>query len=184
MADVHQVHPQAGQQGIADRMMRAATLQVDLYEEVEADETATGQAAMVVGIVAIASAIGNANAGVGAIIGGLLAAFIGWLVWSGVTYLIGDKLLGGTATWGELLRTIGFAQSPGVLYALGIIPLLGGVIRFAVMIWILIAGIIAIRQALDFSTGKAVATALLGWLALVAVGIATALLVTGGRLLT
>lgn len=173
MADVHQVHPQAGQQGIADRMMRAASLKVDLYEEVEADETATGQAAMVVGIVAIASAIGNINAGVGAIIGGLLAAFVGWLIWSGITYLIGDKLLGGTATWGELLRTLGFAQSPGVLYALGIIPLLGGVIRFAVAIWILVAGIIAIRQALDFSTGKAIATALLGWLALVAVSLAT-----------
>ena len=183
MADVHQVHPQAGKQGIADRMMRAASLNVDLYEEVEADETATGQAAMVVAIVAVASAIGNINAGVGAIIGGLLAAFIGWLIWSGITYLIGDKLLGGTATWGELLRTLGYAQSPGVLYALGIIPLLGGVIRFAVAIWILIAGIIAIRQALDFSTGKAIATALLGWLALVAVGIATALLV-GVRLPT
>jgi hypothetical protein len=107
----------------------------------------------------------------------LVAAVLGWLIWSGVTYLIGDKLLGGTATWGELLRTLGFAQSPGVLYALGIIPLLGGVIRFAVAIWILVAGIIAIRQALDFTTGKAIATALLGWLALVAVGVVTALLV-------
>ncbi len=183
MADVQPVHPQAGKQGIANRMMRAASLNVDLYEEVEADETATSQAAMVVAIVAIASAIGNINAGVGGIIGGLLAAFIGWLVWSGVTYLIGDKLLGGTATWGELLRTLGFAQSPGVLYALGIIPVLGGVIRFAVAIWILIAGIIAIRQALDFSTGKAIAAALLGWLALVVVGVGTFLL-TGARLPT
>ena len=172
MADVHHVHPHAGQQGIADRMKRAAALNIDLYEEVEADETATGQAAMVVGIVAVASAIGAANAGIGGIIGGLLAAFLGWLIWSGITYLIGDKLLGGTATWGELLRTLGFAQSPGVLYALAIIPVLGGVIRFAVAIWILVAGVIAIRQALDFSTGKAIATALLGWLvlALLAVG--------------
>lgn len=183
MADVQPVHPQAGQQGIADRMKRAATLNVDLYEEVEADETATGQAAAVVGIVAVASAIGAANAGIGAIIGSLLAAFLGWLIWSGITYLIGDKLLGGTATWGELLRTLGFAQSPGVLYALGIIPVLGGVIRFAVAIWILVAGVIAIRQALDFSTGKAVATALLGWLALVIVGVGTVLL-TGARLPT
>jgi hypothetical protein len=85
-------------------------------------------------------------------------------MWSGITYLIGDKLLGGTATWGELLRTIGFAQSPGVLYALGAVPALGALIRFVVAIWILFAGIIAIRQALDFGTGRAIVTAVLGWL--------------------
>lgn len=96
-----------------------------------------------------------------------------------MTYFVGTRFFGGTADWGELLRTIGFAQSPGVLYVLGIIPILGGLVRFAVMIWILVAGVIAIRQALDFSTGKAVLTAVLGWLALVIVmGIVA--IVTGG----
>ena len=161
-----EVRTYGGDRSIGDRMMRAAKLDVPLYEEVEADETATGQAALVVAIVAIASAIGNAGGGIGAILGGLIAAFLGWLIWAGITYLVGDKLLGGTATWGELLRTLGFAQSPGVLYVLGIIPVLGGMIRLVVMVWILIAGIIAIRQALDFGTGKAIATAVLGWLAL------------------
>jgi hypothetical protein len=85
-----------------------------------------------------------------------------------VTYLIGDKLLGGTATWGELLRTIGFAQSPGVLMIFGIIPILGGLVRAVVALWLLAAGIVAIRQALDFSTGKAILTAILGWVAMVA----------------
>jgi hypothetical protein len=100
------------------------------------------------------------------VLGGVFAAFAGWLLWSGVTYLIGDKLLGGTATWGVLLRTIGFAQSPGVLYVLGVIPGVGGLIRLVVAVWLLIAGVIAIRQALDFSTGKAVLTAVLGWIAM------------------
>jgi len=100
------------------------------------------------------------------IIGALIVAFVGWLLWAGITYLIGDKLLGGTATWGELLRTLGFAQAPGVLSILGIIPFFGGLVRVAVFIWLLATGIVAIRQALDFSTGKAVATALLGWLAI------------------
>jgi hypothetical protein len=97
---------------------------------------------------------------------GVVGAIVGWLIWAGVTYLIGAKLLGGTATWGELLRTLGFAQAPGVLSVLGIIPIVGGVVRVAVTIWILIAGVIAIRQALDVSTEKAVLTAVLGWLAL------------------
>ncbi|MDQ3809355.1 MAG: YIP1 family protein [Chloroflexota bacterium] len=164
---------------MVDRMKGAAMLDIATYEEVEADSTATGQAAGVVVIVAVASAIGALGRGGPGIIGGLLAAIVGWLIWAGVTYLIGGKLLGGTATWGELLRTLGFAQTPGVLNVLGIIPLLGSLIRFAVLIWVLVAGIIAIRQALDFSTGKAVLTALLGWLALAIVTVILA--VTGLR---
>jgi hypothetical protein len=151
---------------LTERMLGAAKLDVDVYEEVEADESATTQAAIVVAIVAVASAIGGAKGGAAGMLGGLIAAFLGWVLWSGVTYVIGDKLLGGTATWTQLLRTIGFAQSPGVLYVLGVIPGIGGLVRLVVAIWMLVAGVIAIRQALDFSTGKAIATALLGWLAM------------------
>jgi hypothetical protein len=118
----------------------------------------------VVALVAIAQAIGGAGEGGFGIVAGMISALLGWLLWAGITYLIGAKLFGGTATWGELLRTIGFAQTPGVLHVLGIIPVLGGIIRFGVAIWVLIAGIIAIRQALDISTGKAILTAVLGWL--------------------
>ena len=152
---------------LVQRMIGAATLNVDTYEEVEADETATMQAATVVVMVAVAKAIGTLGAGLGAALMAPVVAILGWLVWAGVTYLIGDKLLGGTATWGELLRTLGFAQAPGVLFLLVVIPLVGGVIGFVLFIWTLVAGIIAIRQALDFSTGKAVLTAFLGWLALI-----------------
>jgi hypothetical protein len=147
-------------------MKGAALLDVSTYEEVERDATATGQAAIVVAIVAVCSAIGGANEGGRGIIGGLIAALIGWPIWAGITYLIGDKVFKGTATWGELLRTIGFAQAPGVLSILAFVPLFGWLVRVVVMIWMLIAGVIAIRQALDFSTGKAVLTALLGWLAM------------------
>src|SRR5690606_18250279 len=93
---------------------------------------------------------------------GLLAAFVGWGLWAGITYLIGDKMLGGTATWGELLRTLGFAQAPGVLFALAGIPLIGWLIGIPVGIWLLFTGVVAIRQALDFGTGHALLTALLG----------------------
>ena len=162
---------------IVDRMRGAALLDVATYEEVEHDERATGQAAVVVLIVAICTAIGAVWRGGPGIIAGPISAIVGWLLWAAVTYVIGDKLLGGTATWGELLRTIGFAQSPGVFMILGIIPILGGLVRIAVAIWLLIAGVVAIRQALDFSTGKAILTAFLGWLALVML----AFLTGGGR---
>ncbi len=163
-------NPTSSHGSITDRMLGAATLKVATYEEVEHDTTATSQAAIVVGIVAVASAIGGAGGGASGVIAAVIGALLGWLVWAGVTYLIGDKMLGGTATWGELLRTLGFAQSPGVLYVLGIIPILGWGVRFVVWIWLLIAGVIAIRQALDFSTGRAILTAVIGFVAYVVVG--------------
>ena len=159
-----------GQRSLTERMKGAALLKIDVYEEVEADPTATQQAAIVVGIAALAAAIGGAGAGAGGFLSGIIATYLGWLLWSGLTYLIGDKLLGGTATWGELLRTIGFAQSPRVLLLFAFIPVLGGLIALAVAVWLLIAVVVAIRQALDFSTGKAILTALLGWIAALLLG--------------
>ena len=162
---------------LVNRMIRAAMLDPRLYEEVEHDRSATSQAMQVVIIVALASGIGSAIwklitlspiDAVTGLIGGILAAVLGWLVWAFVTYIIGDKVFGGTATYGEMLRTLGFAQSPNVLLIftgiLGGIPLFGGLLRFALLIWILLAGLIAIRQGLDVSTGKAILTAIIGWI--------------------
>jgi hypothetical protein len=148
-------------------MMGAARIDPVIYNEVEHDTSATGQAAGVVALVAVCSAAGGIGGGTEGMIAAVLAAIGGWLIWAGVTYLIGDKLLGGTATWGELMRAIGFAQAPGVLYLLSVIPVLGWFVRIAVGIWILICGIVALREALDFSTGKAILTAVLGWIAMV-----------------
>lgn len=158
------------QGGTLDRIMGAMFLNVDTYEEVEHDSSLTGEAAVIVFLHSIAAALGSAGI-FGGLMGGVragIAALVGWLLWAGVTYLIGDKLLGGTATWGELLRTLGYAHSPGLLLVLGIIPFLGWLVFPIVGIWMLIAGLIAIRQALDFSTGKALLTALLGLIAVAA----------------
>ena len=155
---------------MVQRMLGAAMLNVETYEEVEADNTATSQAAAVVAMVAVASAIGAAGNENVSVFMAPIFQIVMWLIWAGMTYLIGDKLLGGTATWGELLRTLGFAQAPGLLYFLGVIPFLGWIIQLVVGIWLLVAAIIAIRQALDFSTGKAILTAVIGWLAFMFLG--------------
>jgi len=144
-----------------DRMFGAAMLRSSVFDELEADTRATGQAALVVGLVAVAAAVGGIRGGAGAI-AFIVAAYLGWLFWSAAAYLIGARLLGGTATWGELLRTIGFAQSPGVLYVLAVIPYLDALVRIGVWLWIVAAVIVAIRQALDFGTARAIVTALLG----------------------
>jgi hypothetical protein len=152
-------------------MMRAARLDVNLYNEVEADLNANSQALTVVVIVAIAGGIGSALAAArtgaptavgAALIGGIIAELIGWAVWSYVMYFVGTRFFGGTATWGELLRTLGFAYSPGVLLILRFIPFLGGLIAFVVGIWRIITGFIAVREALDISSGKTVATIVVG----------------------
>lgn len=153
-----------GRRSLIDRMIGAALLKVDVYEEVEHDESATGQAAIAVGLVAIASGIASWTYGGTGIVVGVLAAYLSWAIFAGTTYFVGDKLFKGTASWGELLRTTGFAQSPGVLFVLGAIPILGLIVFIPVVIWILIAVVIAIRQALDITTGKAVATGFLGGL--------------------
>ena len=152
-----------------DRMKGAAMLDVATSEEVEHNADLTTQAAIVVLIAAVARGIGGFNQGENGIIVGVVAALFSWLVWAGITYLIGDKLLKGTATWGELLRTLGYAQAPAVLLILGIVPVLGGIVGAIVGIWLLVTGIVAIRQALDFDTGKAILTAFLGWLVAVAI---------------
>lgn len=172
-----------GHRSLTDRMMGAALMNVGVYEEVEHDTSATSQAAIVVGLVAVASAIGALRGGVGPALASIGLAFVGWLVWAGITYLIGDKVFGGTASWGELLRTLGFAQSPGILYVLGIIPFLGGLVRVIVGIWILVLGVVAVRQALDFGTGKAILTVVVGWLALIVLGFLTAGLLGTGSML-
>jgi len=166
---------------LVERMIGAAMLDVSVYEEVEADRTATGQAAIVVAIVAVCAAIGSYSGGGKTIIAAIVGAFVGWLVMSALTYFIGTKLFGGTADIGEMLRTLGFAQSPGVIAVLGIIPFLGGLVMFAVWIWQLVTAVVAIRQALDFDTGKAIATAVISWIIMIVVNllIAGVLLGTG-----
>jgi hypothetical protein len=176
----------AARPALTDRMIRAARLETSLYNEVEADLTATNQALTVVVVTGLASgigaALGEAIAGrpagiVGGLIGGVIVEVVGWLVWSYVMYLVGTRLFHGTATYGELLRTLGFAYSPGVLLILRFIPVLGGLVALVVGIWRIVAGFIAIREALDLDSGNTLATIVVGVIAyLVVLAIVAAVL--------
>ena len=144
------------------RIAGAAMLDTTVYREVEHDASATGQAAGVVIMVSLAGMVGGAaTTGVG-LVSGIVGALVGWLVWGGVAYWVGDELLGGTASWGELLRTLGFAQAPGILFVAAAVPFVGGLVEAVVGLWILVAVVVALREALDVSTGKAVLTGVLG----------------------
>ncbi len=147
-----------------ERLVGAARLNVDTYEEVEADGSATSQAALVVILVSAATALGTANAELTVVVSRALGTLAAWLIWSAITYGIGALIFKGTATWGELLRTIGFAHAPGLLFVAAAIPGLRDPVLIAVRLWIFVAVIIAIRQALDFEgTLRAILTALVGF---------------------
>ena len=154
-----------------ERMIGAAKLETATYEEVEHDQNALGQAIGVVVLSAVASGIGSLGGGPRGMVMGIVFALVGWFIWAGIIFLVGTKVMPEPETradLGQLLRTMGFAASPGVLNVLGIIPILGWIVRFIVMIWQLVAMVIAVRAALDYkTTGKAVIVCLIGWVAYV-----------------
>ncbi|MCK4849809.1 MAG: hypothetical protein KAT11_00585, partial [Phycisphaerae bacterium] len=125
------------------RIVRAAKLEVALYEEVEADKSALGQAMGVVVLASIAAGIGTiARGGIPGMLVGVIAALVGWYIWAYLTYFIGTKLLPEPQTKAdhkELLRTVGFSSSPGLIRVLGIIPGLASIVFPIAAIWMLVA---------------------------------------------
>lgn len=154
---------------VTDRMLRAARLDATVYEEVEADTSATWQAVGVVVLSSLCAGIGSGvEGGIEGIIVWTLVALIGWYVWAYLMYVIGTRILPEAQTEsnpGELLRTIGFSSAPGVLRIVGVIPWLRSIVFVVVSIWMLVAMVIAVRQALDYtSTARAVGVCSLGYL--------------------
>lgn len=154
-----------------DRMLRAAKLDVRLYEEVEADKSAMPQAMGVVVLASVAAGLGSMGMGAaspGSFVLGIVASLGGWYLWAFLTYFIGTRFLPEPQTHadlGELLRTIGFSSSPGLVRVAGIIPGLGPVVFLLAAVWMLVAMVIAVRQALDYtSTWRAVGVCAIGWI--------------------
>lgn len=154
----------------SNRIFRAAKLDIALYEEVEADPSSMSQAIVVVILSSIAAGFGSMHltSGLGFILTGTISALVSWFVWAFLTYIIGTKLFPEPQTrssYGELLRTIGFSSAPGLIRIIGIIPGLFGIVFLISSIWMLIAMIIAVRQALDYrSTMRAVGVCIIGWI--------------------
>ncbi|NIO03123.1 MAG: hypothetical protein GTN74_00520 [Proteobacteria bacterium] len=152
-----------------NRIVRAAKLDTSVYEEVEADKGAMGQAMGIVILSGIAAGIGTASrGGLSGILTGTILALVGWYLWAYLTYFVGTKLLPEPQTKadpGELLRTIGFSSSPGLIRVLAVIPGFSGLVFLVASIWMLIAMVIAVRQALDYkSTFRAGGVCAIGWI--------------------
>jgi hypothetical protein len=167
---------QTSGQTIVDRVVGVLKLDVPTYEAIEHDRNATREAAIVVAVVAVAGGIGGLDEGFGGLIAGIIGAFINWLIFSSFAYFFGKQLFGTPTTQAnpeEVLRTVGYAQAPGLLRLLGFIPVIGWLFSVVAFVWTIVTVIFAIRQSLDFSTGRAVITAIV---AIIAASIVLAIL--------
>jgi len=175
-------------------MLRAAKLESQLYEEVEADQGATGQALLAVVIVSLCSGVGHGiaglmkggSAGIGMffvnLVTGAIGSLIAWFIFSLLCFWLGTTLFKGPDTkssLGELLRVVGFADSPGVLNLFSFIPFIGPIIPFVTWAWTVIAAVIGVRQACDFTTGRAIGTVIVAAIIPIIIMIIIAVVVGG-----
>ncbi len=172
---------------LTDRMIRAAKLDPTLFDEIARDETTMGEAMTVVLIATAAAGIGASLAGPMGLIGGAVLALIGWIIQAVLAFFVGTKIIPDSDTKTDLMavmRVTGYATAPGVLAALGFIPMLGWLAAFIAGLWQLAAFIVAIRVVMNFEgNGKAILVVIIGWLVKLAVGGLFMLVGLGGALL-
>lgn len=151
-----------------ERMIRAAQLDPALYEEVETDPDAMGQAMSIVVLSSLMMGVGNMGSfSLVGMLKGVIGSLASWFIWAYLTYVIGTRLLPGPhtrANYGELLKTIGFSSSPGILMVFGIIPGLSGIVYIVISVWMLAAMVVAVRQALDYRSNlRSLSVCIVGW---------------------
>lgn len=172
-----------------DRMLGAARLSADAYEDVERDSGATGQALLIVVLVTLASFIGQMLAGeevdvVRGLVLGIIRGVVSWALWALFTWLIGATILrteDTEADWGQLARGTGFAQTPGLLMVISFIPILGGLILLVTFVWTFAGMVVAVRQSLDYtSTWRAIFVILIAFIPVLFMN-GIVILLTGGN---
>ena len=152
----------------AERIIGAAKLDANTFEDVERDETAMAQAVGVIVLAAVSAGIGNIwYGGISGIVFSAFAALVGYAVWALIVWLVGAKLMPDPATkaeFPETFRVVGFAAAPGLLGFITIIPLLGWILMFCIWLWTIAAMVIAVKAVLDYTdTFKAVIVVIIGF---------------------
>ena len=150
------------------RIFRAIKIDIDLYEEVEKDRSATFQAGIVVVLSSLAAGVGALQLGVSNFVLAPILSLLSWYVWAYVIYFVGVKLFGSPSTkssHGELLRTIGFSSAPGLIRVFGVTPDLMTVTFIGSAFWMLACMVVAVKSALDYdSLWKSFGVVVIAWL--------------------
>jgi hypothetical protein len=151
-------------QSIIERSMGIVQLDDATYEEIEHDNSAITQAAIVVAIVGLAGGIGALDDSGWGLIAGPIGAVVGWAIASFFIYIVGTRLIPSTTTeadLGQVLRLYGYASVPGLANVFGFIPVVGWIVGLAAAIWGIVCAVKAIKHALEMSTGRAIVTGIL-----------------------
>jgi hypothetical protein len=150
------------------RLMGAVTLDAGMYESIEADRRATVQAAGAVMLSSVAAGVGGSGVygpSLRTLVVITVVALATWVAWAMLVFHIGSRWLpesGTSVDLGELLRTIGFAATPGILQAAAVFPGLTVAAFVVAWVWMLAAMVVAVKHALDFhSLGRALLVCIL-----------------------
>ncbi|MEO6213417.1 MAG: YIP1 family protein [Vicinamibacterales bacterium] len=151
---------------LGERMVGAMKADAKTFQEIEADPSALTQAITVIVIAGVASLIGNIwRLGVTFGLMSLVISVVGYALFALIVVLIGTKVMPEPTTkadFQEGFRVMGFTAAPGVFNVLAIIPFLGPVISFVIWIWMVVIGVVAVREVLDYSnTGRAIIVCLI-----------------------
>lgn len=173
---------------MVDRILRAIRLDASVYREIAKDQNAMSEAAIIVAIVAVLSALGRAigpgNFFLNFILTLLTAILVNWILWAVLTYFVGTAFFKGKTDIPEMMRVLGYANAPNLLGVFGFIPCVGWIIAILGAILAFIAGFLAVREAMEFDTGSAIVTVLISWLISVVISFGIGLLVGGGAAAT
>lgn len=144
-----------------ERVYGTLKLESEAFAEIEHDPSSLGQSAIVVTVAAAAAGLGNALADSAEIVAlAIIGNLVAWAISTAIIWLIGVVWLRHESDYPELLRTIGFATAPQALYIFQQTEI--GMLAMGVgWLWSLAAYVIAVREALDVSTGRAIGVCLL-----------------------
>jgi hypothetical protein len=176
---------------LTQRIIGAFTFRKDVYAEVEKDTAFTTTAWILVAVVAFLNQLGSYASGnlvnwlLGAI-GGTIFAVIGFAVGALVINWVGRAVFHAEVTFEELVRTLGLAY---VWNAIGVFGVLGAIstalscilapVMIIAVILMIVAWLIAAKEALDLEWLQTLVTVFLGWVAFIVVSIVIGGLVLG-----
>jgi len=156
-----------------DRIVRAIRLDWTVFRDIAQDPNALKEAAIIAVIASFLSALGQ-----GAVSDNFFAGFfinwateivVLWLGWAVLTYFVGATLFKGESTIPEMLRVLGYATAPRLLGLFVFVPCVGWAMPFAGWILAAVAGVLAVREAMDLDTSNAIVTVLISGLISVAI---------------
>ncbi len=137
------------------------------YSGIAADRGVLKQAFIIAALSSVATGIGNSGGYPDRILLAALFAFVAWLAWVLLIYILGAKVVREVDTQteiGALFRIAGFASVPGLIRLLAYLPPFAGIVSVGAMLWMLAMMVVGVKESFGYrSMPRAIAVTLLSW---------------------